>query len=191
MKRTTQYYISAAIGCISVSIIMIWYAVNRKYSTSLSSELLFYLSGVVISIGIIVSMIVCLKLQKKRLTPSVMYVSFPFDIDSSTVKLIKKAYTGFPIIYSDEIISPGDEYQEIVDTQIKHVGVCFMFVGDNLTPRQKYELLRLKQNGAKIIPVIEQSTNKIPQAVQNYQPISLEQFISYSKEGFFENDGLL
>lgn len=191
MKRTTQYYIYAAIGCISVSIVMIWYAVNRKHGSSFSDELLFYISGVVTSIGIIVSMIVCLKLQKKRLTPSIMYVSFPFDIDSSTVKLIKKAYTGFPIIYSDEIISPGDEYQEIVDTQIKHVGVCFMFVGDNLTPRQKYELLRLKQNGAKIIPVIEQSTNKIPQAVQNYQPISLEQFISYSKEGFFENDGLL
>ena len=189
MKRTTQYYISAAIGCISVSIIMIWYAVNRKYSTSLSSELLFYLSGVVISIGIIVSMIVCLKLPKKQHTLSVVYVSFPFDINSSTVKLVKKAYTGFPFIYSDEIIIPGDNYQQIVDTQIKQVGVCFMFVGENLTPRQKYELLRLKQNGARIIPVIEQPTIKIPQVIQNYQPISLEQFLSYSKDGFFQYNG--
>lgn len=190
MKRTTQYYIYAAIGCIFVSIIMIWYAVNRKFGTSFSDELLFYISGVVTSIGIIVSMIVCLKLQKKQPTSSVVYVSFPFDININTVKLVKKAYMGFPILYSDEIISPGDKYQQLVDTQIKHVGVCFMFVGDNLTPRQKYELLRLKQSGATIIPVIEQPTIKIPQAIQNYQPISLEQFLSYSKEGSFVNDGL-
>lgn len=190
MKRTTQYYIYAAIGCISVSMVMIWYAANRKHGTPFSDELLYFISGVVISVGLIVSMIVYLRLQKKRPLPSVVYVSFPFDIDNSTVKLIKKAYAGYPIIYSDELISPGDKYQHIVDTQINHVGVCFMFVSDNLTPRQKYELLRLKQNGAKIIPVIEQPTIKIPQAIQNYQPISLEQFLSYSKEGNFVNDGV-
>ena len=91
---------------------------------------------------------------------------------------IKKSFNDYYIFYSDEIIRPGDRVSENISDSLKNVQYCFIIVSGEITPRQKKEIKELKNNGAKITPVILGENTKVPAMLQNYQPISMDSFLA-------------
>ena len=112
-----------------------------------------------------------------------VYVSFPFNLDSQLLSKIKDAFQGLPFLYTDDIIKPGDKFQDIIDANLQHVAISFVIVCGEMTYAQKYEVKVLKHVGAKIIPVIVGDGTIIPTSLREYQAITLDDLLAMSGKG--------
>jgi len=182
--RKQKYIIVAIVGIIIACSLGIIAFSNISFS---NNELVAFLSAIAAGMSLISVMIVVTSNKKNRNHPKFVYVSFPFSINPVLLLKIKRAFKGYPVLFTDEIIQPGDNINENLAESMKSVGCCFMIVSGELSPRQKSEMKELKKSGTKITPVICDINTKIPMQLQNYQPISLDSFLLMGRK---EHDNL-
>ena len=140
-----------------------------------------FISAIAASVSIILAVITLNNRRSQNTVRGAVYISTPFNLDESSLSMIKESFKGLPVFYTDDVIQPGDRIQKTISNNLKSVHYCFMILSGELTPRQKSEVKELKQNGAIITPVIDGVETKLPTILQDYQPISLERFLSMGR----------
>ena len=182
MKRRIQLILH--IAAVISSIIVVLTAMRELASTT--GEFLVFLAATVLSFSVIAIYVL---LGSRRVSHSrtfpFIYVSFPTNLDQERISEIKDVFNvfkAFPIVYSDSVVSPGDDYRKPVSELLKddilqyYVIVC----GGDLTPRQKFEVKLLRKTRTRITPIIDEN-GKIPQTISEFEPLSLDSFLSMYK----------
>lgn len=178
MNTKRRYLIYAAIGAV-LSVVLGLVALSANTNTW--SELSAFVSAILAGVSVILIIIILKNTNSYKGKIRSVYISTPYNLDSESLSKIKKAFKGYPVCYTDEIFELGDKTQNTVSDNMRNVSYCFMIVRNELSPRQKNEIRELKRADAKITPVIDGDNTKIPIALQDYQPISMDTFLSMGK----------
>lgn len=179
MKTKKTYLTYAMVGCVS-AVLIGFLAFSHK--TGEWSELGAFVSAIAAGVSLILAIISLYSSKVTNERRRYIYVSTPFNLSKDLLSKIKSAFKGYPVFYTDDIFDPGDIVTTLMKDNMKNVSYCFMIISGDLTPRQKNEIKELKRNGARITPVINGDDTKIPTVLQDYQPVSMETFLSMGKK---------
>ena len=179
MKTKKHYLLYAMAGSVLAVLLGFW---TFSHKTGGWSELGAFVSAIAAGVSLILAII---SLYSSKVTSErrrFIYVSTPFNLGKDLLSKIKTAFNGYPVFYTDDIFDPGDIVTAPIKDNMKNVSYCFMIVSGDLTHRQKNEIKELKRTGARITPVINGDDTKIPTVLQDYQPVSMETFLSMGKK---------
>lgn len=179
MRTKKKYLFYAMIGCV-IAVLLGVLAFSHKMDNI--SELGAFVSAIAASVSLIFVIISLYSSKEKNERKKFIYVSTPFNIGNELLLKIKSAFKGYPVFYTDDIFEPGDIVTTSIKDNMKNVSYCFVIVSGDLTPRQKNEIKELKRTNARITPVINGDETKIPTILQDYQPISMETFLSMGRK---------
>lgn len=182
MKRRIQLILTIAAMIVSIIAVLI---VMREL-TSTTGEFLVFLAAIVLGFSVIIFYVLIASRRGSfsRAFPFI-YISFPTNLDQEKITEIKdvfNVYKAFPVVYSDSVVSPGDDYRKPVSELMKDVIVQYYVIvcGGDLTPRQKFEVKLLRKTRTRITPIIDED-GKIPQTISDFEPMSLDTFLSMYK----------
>ena len=157
-----------------------------SFMSSPTAEFIAFFAAIVLGFSIIGIYVSAVSKEKRNRSWPLVYVSFPTDLDEETVAAIKESLGGYPVIYSDAVVKPGDDFRKSVNGVLKVVTQYYVIVsGNDLTPRQKYEVKELKKTNVRITPIIDEGST-VPQYVREFEPSSLKSFLSQDKSRIFK-----
>ena len=179
MNTKRRYLINAAIGAV-LSVVLGVIALSANTNTW--GELSAFVSAILAGVSFILVTITLKNTNSNKEKSGSVYISTPYNLDSRLLATIKKTFKGYPVCYTDDIFELGDKTQGAISDNMRNVSYCFMIICGDLSPRQKNEIRELKRAAAKITPVIDGDNTKIPIALQEYQPISMDTFLAMGKK---------
>lgn len=136
----------------------------------------FYVySATVISItGIMVTWVEFLKytIRKRKY----VYVSFAYK-DLETAEKLAMNIKGLPVKRGATEIKGGEDTNLAISKLIKNSMVCFVLLGEKVSPSQKDEIKKMLDMEKRIIPVLITPSSEIPYNLRNINPVLYNDFM--------------
>ena len=116
-----------------------------------------------------------LSIARKR---NKVYLSFNMLNENEAQRIID-LFPSDMQVYSTAYIFPGTNVNEIIPNYIASCSLCYILFGSKISQIQKFEIAEMNRQHKKVIPIILNVEDKIPQNLRNIMPITYTDFIEH------------
>ena len=105
-----------------------------------------------------------------------VYLSYSYN-DQDTADQLANNIKGVYVVNGTTGMNGGESTDLATSKKISHSFMCFVLLGDKVTPAQKYEIKEMLKKNKRIIPILKGPSSKIPYNLCHVQPVLLDDFI--------------
>ena len=164
-------YVSMLLGLLAL---IYGFAVIVENNTDWLFNLGIFAITILVSIFILLLVMSMSKKRQEKMTG--VYISYSGNDEDSALQLINSIKQRI-VIQGEKDIKPGANIEKEVKRYIKESSLCFVVIGQKVSPQQKIEIKEMLRQDKQIIPVRISNEVKIPSNLRNTKSVLLSEFV--------------